>query len=176
MSTVRGMFLAIAARSAVQSVRSKIMGLLKRKGRGTTINIDVFSNPEKYLMRLPMDKIVADSKVFPEAVEKYKRKIENGEKVAPVIVVKHPRYDVYAVLDGHHRYYAYLELGRKEIDCALAGDISSVVFYLTQQGVFQPNPDAKELIKKPELRFHDNIQKFLQDFLKEPIKTKVGQK
>jgi hypothetical protein len=164
--------LAIAARSAVQSVRLKIISLLKsRKGR-TNFNIDVFSNPEKYFMRLPMDKIVADTKVFPEAVEMYKRKIENGETIALVIVVKHPRYNVYAVLDGHHRYYAYLELGRKKIDCALAGDISSVVFFITERGYLQPNPNAKELIKNPEIRFHDKIQEFLQAFLKEPIKTK----
>ena len=164
--------MAIAARSVVQSLRLKIMGLLKRKGRGATVNIDVFSNPEKYVVRLPIDKIVADSKVFPEAVEMYKKRIKNGEKVAPVIVVRHPRYDVYAVLDGHHRYYAYLELGRKKIDCALAGDISSVVFFLTERGYFQPDPQAKESIRKPEIRLHDNIQQFLKDFLKEPIKTK----
>ena len=164
--------MAIAARKAVQSVRSKIKILLKRKGLGATVNIDVFSNPEKYLVRLPIDKIVADTKVVPEAVEMYKRKIKNGQKIAPVIVVKHPRYDVYAVLDGHHRYYAFLELGRKRIDCALAGDVSSVVFYLTAQGVFQPNPNAKEPIRKPEFRLHDNVEQFLQDFLKEPKKIK----
>ena len=164
--------MAIAARKAVQSVRSKIKILLKRQGLGATVNIDVFSNPEKYLVRLPIDKIVADTKVVQEAVEMYKRKIKSGQKIAPVIVVKHPRYDVYAVLDGHHRYYAFLELGRKRIDCALAGDVSSVVFYLTEQGLFQPNPNAKELIRKPEFRLHDNVEQFLQDFLKEPKKIK----
>jgi len=148
------------------------MVLLKRKGYGTTVNIDVFSNPEKYLVRLPMDKIVADTKVVREAVEMYKRKIKKGQKIAPVIVVKHPRYDVYAVLDGHHRYYAFLELGRKRINCALAGDVSSVIFYMTEQGLFQPNPNAKELIRKPEFRLHDNLEQFLQDFLKEPEKTR----
>jgi len=44
-------------------------------------------------------------KVFPETVEKYTRKIENGENIDPIIVVKHPKYDVYAVLGGHHRYF-----------------------------------------------------------------------
>ncbi len=116
---------------------------------------------------LPVEKIVADSKVFPQAVEKYKQKIEEGEKLSPVIVVKHPRFDLYAVLDGHHRYYAYLELGWKEIVCALAGDFSSVFFYLTDHGYFQPNPDAKEL-KNPEIKFHDGLEKFLSNFLKNP--------
>ena len=164
--------MAIAARSAVQSVRLTLLSLLKSRTGRTRVNIDVFSNPEKYFVRLPIDKIVADTKVFPEAVEMYKRKIESGEKIALVIVVKHPRYNVYAVLDGHHRYYAYLGLGRKKIDCALAGDISSLVFFIAERGYLQPNPNAKELIKNPEIRFHDKIQEFLQDFLKEPIKTK----
>ena len=31
--------------------------------RKSEINIDVFANPEKYLVRLPIDKIVADTKV-----------------------------------------------------------------------------------------------------------------
>ncbi len=76
------------------------------KPRERKINIDVFANPEKYLLRLPIEKIVADTKVDPEAIEMYKKKIQSGEKIAPLIVVKHPKFDVYAVLDGHHRYYA----------------------------------------------------------------------
>jgi hypothetical protein len=104
-------------------------------------------------------------KVFPEAVEKYKERIKIGEKLSPVIVVKHPRFDVYAVLDGHHRYFAYLELGRREIECALAGDFSSVFFYLTDHGYFQPNPNAKAL-KNPEIKFHDGLEAFLKNFLR----------
>jgi len=78
--------------------------LIRRRDR--EINIDVFANPEKYLVRLPIEKIVADTKVDPEAIEMYKQKIQNGEKIAPIIVVKHSKFEVYAVLDGHHRYYA----------------------------------------------------------------------
>jgi hypothetical protein len=40
----------------------------------------------------------------------YQKRIQNGEKIGPLIVVKHPNFDLYAVLDGHHRYYALLEL------------------------------------------------------------------
>ncbi len=144
--------------------------------RRREINIDVFANPEKYLICLPIEKIVADTKVSAEAVELYKQRIKNGEKIPPIIVVKHPRFDVYAVLDGHHRYYAYLEIRRKEIECALAGDFSSVMFYLTEQGFFQPNLETKGEMRKPVLRLHEDIQDFLQNFLKDPEKLKKQRK
>ena len=153
-----------------KGIIEKIIVLMNPKKR--TVNIDVFSNPEKYLVTLPADKIVASPKVSPEGVELYKKKIESGEKLKPVIVLKHPKYDVYAVLDGHHRFYAYLELGKKEIPCALAGDYSAMFFYLTEHGYFQPNPEAAELIREPEMKIHDNVQEFLKEFLKDPNKVK----
>jgi len=137
--------------------------------RESEINIDVFANPEKYLVRLPIDKLVADTKVDPEAIEMFK-KIENGVKIAPLIVVKHPKFDAYAVLDGHHRYYAFLELGKKEVDCALAGDFSSLMFYMTEHGYFQPKPETKEENQKKTINLHENVQDFLQNFLKDPNK------
>lgn len=152
----------------VDLLRLRVMRLIRRRER--EINIDVFSNPEKYLVRLPIEIIVADSKVSPEGVERYKLKIKNGEKVAPIIVVKHPRFEAYAVLDGHHRYYAYLELGKKEVDCALAGDFSSVMFYMTEHGFFQPNPEVREEMRKPVPFLHENIETFLHNFLKDPNK------
>ena len=88
------------------------------------INIDVFANPEKYLLMLPIEKSLLTQKSMPEAIEMYKKKIQNREKMAALIVVKHPKFDVYAVLDRHHRYYALLELGKKEVNCALAKDVS----------------------------------------------------
>ena len=155
----------------LDSLRLRVIRLTGH--RRTKINIDVFANPEKYLVRLPIDKIVADTKVDPETIAMYKKKIENGERIAPLIVVKHPKYDVYAVLDGHHRYYALLELGKKEIDCALAGDFSSVVFYMTEHGYFQPKPETKEEDQKKIIHLHENVQDFLHNFLKDPNKPKT---
>jgi hypothetical protein len=152
----------------VDSLRLRVMRLTGHRAR--EINVDVFANPEKYLVRLPMEKIVADTKVSPEFVERYKKKIQQGEKVGPIIVVKHPRFDVYAVLDGHHRYYAFLELGRKEVNCALAGDFSSVLFYMTEHGYFQPKPEENKETQKIDLHFHENLQDFLHNFLKDPHK------
>ena len=155
-----------------------ILDLLRRRvmrltgHRDSEINIDVFANPEKYLVRLPIEELVADTKVDPEAIEMYKKKIQNGEKIAPLIVIKHPKYDVYAVIDGHHRYYALLELGKKEVVCALAGDFSSVMFYMTEHGYFQPKPETKEEDQKKIIHLHENVQDFLQNFLKDPNKAK----
>ena len=158
----------------LDSLRLRVMRLTGHRKR--EINIDVFANPEKYLVCLPMDKIVADTKVDPEAIEMYKKKIQKGEKIAPLIVVKHPKYDVYAVLDGHHRYYALLELGKKQVDCALAGDFSSLMFYMTEHGYFQPKPETKEENQKKIIHLHENIQDFLQNFLKDPTKAKPPNK
>jgi ParB-like chromosome segregation protein Spo0J len=144
--------------------------------RAREINIDVFANPEKYLMCLPIEKIVADTKVSEEAIEMYKQKIQNGENISPIIVLKHPKLDVYAVVDGHHRYYACLEMGRKEIEYALAGDFSSVLLYITEHGFFQPNLETKGEMQKPVLKLHENIQDFLQNFLKDPDKLKKAKR
>lgn len=66
--------------------------------------------------------------------------ILNNEDTGPITLLKHPTKDVYVVLvDGHHRYYACLELGKKELDCAVAGSYSSILFYLAMQGRFQPS-------------------------------------
>jgi hypothetical protein len=162
-------YLAKRVQNLVNSLRLRVLQLLKLKK--PEINIDIFANPEKYLIRLPIEKIIADTKVDPEFVEKYKQKIKNGEKVAPIIVVKHPKYEVYAVLDGHHRYYAYLELGKKIVNCALAGDFSSVFFFMTQHGYFQPKPEIRQELRTPIPFLHENVEEFLKNFLKTPNKT-----
>jgi hypothetical protein len=86
-------------------------------------------------------------------------------------VVKHPRKELYAVLDGHHRYYAYREIGIKQVEAALAGDYSSVIFYLTEHGYFQPSIQFTEDVRVPVLRLHEDLKQFLTNFLKENLKT-----
>jgi hypothetical protein len=130
----------------------------------SAINTDVFLYPDKYAVRLPVGKLVADAKVSRQGIELYKQKIVDNQKINPIIVVKHPRKDLYAVLDGHHRYYASLEMGKKEVDCALAGDYSSVIFYLTQRGYFQPSPEFTEGFRQPAIRLHQNLKQFLANF------------
>ena len=65
-------------------------------GRGE-INADVFIQPVKYAVCLPIDKLVADSKVSRQGIM-YTSKNCRKPKINPIIVVKHPRRYVYAVL------------------------------------------------------------------------------
>lgn len=107
---------------------------------GKSVNFDVMLHPGRYSIVLPLYKIIADGKVSKEGVETYKAMILNNEDTGPITLLKHPTKDIYVVLvDGHHRYYAYLELGKKELDCAVAGSYSSILFYLATQGRFQPS-------------------------------------
>ena len=144
------------------TLKADVSGWFSGKGE---INPDVFIHPSKYAICLPIEKLVADSKISRQGVEVYKRKIQKGDKINPIIVLKHPRKELYAVLDGHHRFYAFLELGKKEVDCALAGDYSSVIFYLTQHGYFQPSPEFTEGFRQPAIRLHENLKQFLSNFL-----------
>jgi len=144
------------------TVTADVSDILSGKSR---VNADVFIQPWKYSACLPISKLRADSKVSRQGVEFYKQKIANNEKLRPIIVVKHPRKDIYAVLDGHHRFYAYKEAGIRKVDCALAGDYSSVMFYLTEHGYFQPSPEFTENIRQPAIRLHENLKQFLTNFI-----------
>lgn len=86
-------------------------------------------------------------------------------------MIKHPRKDVYAVLDGHHRFHALLESGVKKIDCAVVGDFSSFMFYLTKDGWFQPPKEVTEYFRMPVLKFRKDLDDFLVEFSKNPEKT-----
>jgi len=151
------------ANQLFQLIKMDILDLIMGR-RG--INADIFVNPEKYIVKLPIEKVVADSKVTREGVENYKRKIASGEKIKPVLVVKHPRKELYAVLDGHHRYYAFLEMKEKELDCTITGNYSRVIFYLTKNGYFQPSKKVTSNVRIPILELHEDLKQFLSEFAK----------
>ena len=146
----------------------------RKNGERPQFKPDVLVNPRKYAQPIAIDKIIADTKVSMEGVEYYKKKIEANEPIDPIVVVKHPRLDVYAVLDGHHRYWACKELGKETIDCAVAEDYSSVIFYLTEHGYLQPNTEATEHLRLPAKKMHENLKQFLEDFIdEEKIKQEI---
>jgi hypothetical protein len=148
-----------------KTTKKDVLHLIRKKK--VEVNPDVFINPVKYAKPLSIEIIVADPKFSRKGVEFYKKKIKRDEKIEPIIVVKHPRKNLYAVLDGHHRYYAQRELGIKYVDSALAGDYSSVIFYLTKYGYFQPSSQVTEQIRQPMKELHKNLKEFLEKFVAE---------
>ena len=124
------------------------------------------SNPDKYAIELPISKIVADNKVEVKWVQQIINDIKCGKSIKSIVVVKHPEKEYFAVLDGHHRFWALKELGMSTIKCAVVGDSIGLGFYLTKEGVFQPNPIITKYIRIPIKRFNQ----YIIDFLKNPEK------
>jgi hypothetical protein len=136
------------------------------------LNLDVFINPEKYKQKISVDKIVADPKVSRRGIKRYKIMLSKGKSLGTIIVIKHPRKDVYAVVDGHHRFYAQMESGFKKINCAVVGNFSSFMFYLTKDGWFQPPEEVTEYLRIPILKFREDLDDYLKEFLKNPEKLR----
>ncbi len=157
----------------------KIIGQFKM--RLMNINFDVFLHPEKYSKPLPMDKIVADTKVDLDGVKRYEEMLAGGEQLRPIVVVKHPDKDLYSVVDGHHRFFAHLEHGKKNIDCAVIHDFTGFMFNLTKNGWLQPPSTVTKHVHAPILEFKEkldqnnlelrqNMKQFLDDFNRNPEK------
>ena len=126
--------------------------------------IKAYTNPEKYAVDLEIDKIIADKKVDIAGVQRYKDLIDSGVKTKSIVVVKHPKKEYYAVLDGHHRFCAYKQLGYSSIKSAVVEDFIGLGFYLTKEGRFQPDPKITKYIRIPLKRFNE----FIVDFIEAP--------
>lgn len=44
-----------------------------------------------------------------------KKKLDDNQYIAPIVVVQEG--EIYYIVNGHHRYYAHLESGKKKIKC-----------------------------------------------------------
>jgi len=129
---------------------------------------DILINPGKYKESIKLEKIVAAPKVYSEGVDRYKRKISTCEDIGTIVVVKHPREDLYAVLDGHHRYWAKREMAAigattKDIECAVIPDLLGLLFYLTKEGALQPPEEFTRYIRVPLMRLMDYLNEFLDN-------------
>jgi hypothetical protein len=116
----------------------------------------VYFNREKYKESIDIDKIVADKKVSPEGVKRYEAIIEAGKEVGIIVVVKHPNKKQYAVLDGHHKYWAGRNKNLKKMNCAVVIDLLGSLFYLTIKGYLQPPPEFTQYIRIPLKRIKKN--------------------
>lgn len=124
-----------------------------------------FTSPQKYSQKIKIDKIVAVPKLHKKGVQKYKELILSGKAVRPIIVLKHPEKDLYAVLDGHHRFYAFLELGISEIDVAVVRS-NKALFSLTKRGYLQPTTRMTKYIHIPILVF----SRYVNSFVRHPVR------
>jgi hypothetical protein len=123
-------------------------------------------HPEKFKEKISIDKIGASAKIYRKGVEKYKERILAGEFIRPIVVLKHPHEDMYAVLDGHHRFYAQSELGMKEIGAAVIRSRTHFLFNKTKQGWLQPTPRITKFVRIPSFV----IAGYLNSFARNPKK------
>ena len=126
--------------------------------------------PEKYREDLPTSQIVADPKVDINGVARYKAQLQAGKSLRPIVVVKHPRTSLYAVIDGHHRFFAQLEFGQSTIACAVIMDLTGLLYDLSKEGWFQPPPSVTKYLRKPVLEFQNTLRQFILNFQLNPIK------
>ena len=117
--------------------------------------------PDKFAVDLPIEKIICDEKIDSEYVKSL-RKVD-ASKLKPIVVIKHPKQELYAVLDGHHRLEAAKHSGVKSIKAAVVDDYTGLGFELTKQGVFQPSAEFTRYIRVPFKRFIEDMRHFLFD-------------
>ncbi len=123
--------------------------------------IRAYTMPEKYAVDIPIDRIVCDEKVDPDYIQHLERKITEAPSTKPIVVVKHPTRDVYAVLDGHHRFWVMKTHGVKTVRASVVDDYVGLGFELTRSGLLQPPPEFTHYIRVPIKLFAEQIEKFL---------------
>jgi len=133
--------------------------------------ITAYKDPEGHAREIDINRIVADEKVHDEGVARYAKHVKEGKHVKPLIVIKHPKRDEYAVLDGHHRFRALKKAGMKTVRCAVVEDYVGLGFRLTKNGYFQPPPELTKYVRIPAMQLRD----YLTEFLKEPEKMLKAQ-
>lgn len=133
----------------------------------------VLNDPDKHATPIPLDKLVADDKVYRKGVERYKRIIEEGGEIGTIVVVRHPTKDLYAVLDGHHRFWAQKELDVGPVMCAVIQDFYGLTFKMTEKGLWQPSPEFTKKVRVPLIRWGEELTRYLHQFLDDPLRVKA---
>lgn len=122
-----------------------------------------FTFPEKFATNLPVNRIVAGGKTVEDGVSFFHEKIQNGYQPRPIIVIKHPKEDLYAVLDGHHRFEALKKNGATEISSVVVDAYTNLQFELTKKGVFQPAPLLTKHVRIPFKKLAAYMKEFLEN-------------
>jgi hypothetical protein len=125
--------------------------------------LKAYTNPNKYAEYIDTKYIVADIKVDLDGIKRIINHIESGKKLKAIVIIKHPKKKYYAVLDGHHRFWAQKILGYKKIKCAVIEDMIGIGFHLTKNGVFQPDPKITKYIRIPLKRIYSYISEFISE-------------
>ena len=136
--------------------------------------LKAYTNPNKYAQYIITKQIVADIKVDLDGVNRLINQIESGRELKAIVIVKHPKKEYYAVLDGHHRFWAQKILGYNKIKCAVIEDIFGIGFHLTKNGIFQPDPKITKYIRIPLKRIYSYIAEFIDE--PEKIINKMNKK
>jgi len=126
--------------------------------------IRAYTMPENFAVDLPVENIVCDENVDYEYVSRLAEL--DVSKLKPIVVIKHPDKELYAVLDGHHRFKAAKLRGLKTIKAAVVDDYTGLGFEFTKQGVFQPSAEFTRHVRVPLKRFVEYMQGFLFDLEK----------
>ncbi|MFH1229180.1 MAG: hypothetical protein V1678_02015 [Candidatus Aenigmatarchaeota archaeon] len=117
---------------------------------------------------ISMENIVSDGKVYEAGVERKVKMLASGEDIGDVSVVKHPKENIFAVMNGHHAYEAFKRFGTEQIECSVIPDSVGPLFYLTERGLLQPSPLFTEYVRVP----FKEMKEYLKLFLIEPEKLK----
>ena len=115
-----------------------------------------YSEPNKYAVDMPIEKIVSEEKVDEDHVQQLTTM--DVSKIEPILVIKHPDKEIYAVLDGHHRLKAARLMGAKTIRAVVVDDITGMGFEVAREEVFQPSPAFTRFVRLPIRRFIEIIQ------------------
>lgn len=122
--------------------------------------------PDDYTRWVRMDEIECDSVVHIPKVRKFIELLKEGKRFPPIQAIRHPLYPEvrkYAVLNGHHRYFAYKALGRKRIQViVIEGGTYGVLYELTKRGVFQVNDKYQAFIRNPVEKWFR--KRFIKDY------------
>jgi hypothetical protein len=122
-----------------------------------------YFDPNKHAREIPVGLIVTDNKVDEDYVGKMAEGVDDPREMKAIVVIKHPKEEVYSVLDGHHRYRLHLETGCDTIRAAVVDDYVGLGYFLTKKGAFQPTAKFTKYIRVPIKRFISQTEAFLRE-------------